>query len=194
MSKTVRKGTASGSAAAATFDAMPKVPLAAVFSFLKDMRGALTWTAQDLIETLNIAKPDADKILTLLRMQDYVERTANADWLTTAAGESVCDSKQPRFKRESVDAALSTLSDRIAAINQDRQAEFRITKAVAFGEFLTGRANCQSADVGIQLAARQVTGGDNGARFLKQLGARNPFLHIRPYEDWMGKRTHRRLL
>jgi len=173
---------------------MPKVPLAAVFSFLRDMRGALTWTAQDLIETLNIGKPDADKILTLLRMQGYVERTANADWLTTVAGESVCDSRLPRFQRESVDAALSTLSDRIAAINNDRQAEFTITKAVAFGDFLSGRANCQSADVGIELAAQKATGGDNGARFLKQLGARNRFLHIRPYEEWMGKRTHRRLL
>jgi hypothetical protein len=194
MAKTVRKRTASASEAAPPFDAMPKVPLAAVFSFLKDMRGALRWTAQDLTETLHIARQDADKILTLLSMQGYVERTKNSEWLTTAAGESVCDSKQPRFKRESVDAALSTLCDRIVDINKDSQAKFRITKAVAFGDFLTGRANCQSADVGIQLAARKVTGDDDGARFLKQLGARNRFLHIQPYEEWMSKRTHRQLL
>ena len=194
MAKTARKRTASVSEAAPTFAAMPKVPLAAVFSFLKDMRGALRWTAQDLSETLDVTRQDADKILTLLSMQGYVERTKNAEWLTTLAGESVCGSKQPQLKRERVDAALSTLSDRIAAINKDSQAEFRITKAVAFGDFLTGRANCQSADVGIQLAARKVTGDDNGSRFLKQLGARNRFLHIQPYEEWMSKRTHRQLL
>jgi len=29
---------------------------------------------------------------------------------------------------------------------------------------------------------------------LKQLGARNRFLRIQPYEEWMSKRTHRPLL
>ena len=65
---------------------MPQIPLAAVFSFLKDMRGALTWTAQDLIGTLKVSREDAEKILLLLQMQGYVQKTEDGEWLTTAAG------------------------------------------------------------------------------------------------------------
>jgi hypothetical protein len=178
-------------------DVMPLIPLAAVFSFLKDMRGALTWTEQDLIDTLKVARQDADKILLLLRMQGYVQKTDDGDWLTTAAGEIVSGSKPPRFSRESVEQAISTLSDRIAAINRDRRAEFKIAKAVAFGDFLAKRPVSQAAEVGVELSRRIRDAQRDSAKereFLKQqLGRKSRFLHVRPYEKWMDERTHRRL-
>ena len=114
-------------------------------------------------------------------MQGYAGETGDNEWLTTAAGEIVSGSKQPRFHRESVYGALSTLFDRIAAINKDCKAGFKITEAVAFGDFLTGRANCQTADVGIELARREVdVCGDRGpGDFLKQLSGNAPRLRVR---------------
>ena len=85
--------------------------------------------------------------MAILKLQGYAGETGDNEWLTTAAGEIVSGSKQPRFHRESVYGALSTLFDRIAAINKDCKAGFKITEAVVFGDFLTGRANCQAADV-----------------------------------------------
>jgi hypothetical protein len=177
-------------------DVMPLIPLAAVFSFLKDMRGALTWTEQDLIETLKVGRQDADKILLLLQMQGYVQKTDNGDWLTTAAGEIVSGSKPPRFSREHVEQALSTLSGRIAAINRDGRAEFKIAKAVAFGDFLAKRPLSQAAEVGVELSRRIRAAQRDSAKereFLKQLGRQSRFLHVRPYEKWMDERRHRRL-
>jgi hypothetical protein len=78
--------------------------------------------------------------LAILKLQGYAGETGDNEWLTTAAGEIVSGSKQPRFHRESVYGALSTLFDRIAAINKDCKAGFKITQAVAFGDFLTERA------------------------------------------------------
>src|SRR5260370_12028276 len=77
------------------------------------------------------------------------------DLLNTASGEIVSGAKPPRFTRECVDGAVSELLDRIAANNSDRNADFKIIQAVAFGDFLSGRANCQAADVGIQLTPRE---------------------------------------
>src|SRR5207248_6288952 len=180
----------------ASMNAMPQIPLAAVFSFLKDMRGALTWTAQDLIGTLKVSREDAEKILLLLQMQGYVQKTEDGEWLTTAAGEIVSGSKLPRFGGERIEQALATISERIAAINRDTRAEFRITKAVAFGDFLSDRPTCQAADIGIELSRRNRTADRDATKerhFLKQLGRKSRFLQIRPYERWMSERTHRRL-
>jgi len=177
-------------------DVMPLIPLAAVFSFLKDMRGALTWTEQDLIETLKVGRQDAEKILLVLQMQGYVQKTADGDWLTTAAGEIVSGSKPPRFSRESVEQAISTLRDRIAAISRDRRAEFKIAKAVAFGDFLTGRPICQAAEIGVELSRRIRAAQRDSTKereFLKQLGRKSRFLYVRRYEKWMDERTHRGL-
>jgi hypothetical protein len=60
----------------------------------------------------------------------------------------------PRFTPEAVSAALSGLADRVKAVNQDRGARFRVTKAVAFGDFLSGRARVQAPDVGVELTPR----------------------------------------
>jgi len=174
---------------------MPNIPVAAVFSFLKDKRGALSWTLRDLTQTLNISEQDARRVLAILKLQGYVSETSDNELLTTASGEIVSGSKPPRFTRECVDRAFSGLSDRIAANNSDRNTDFKITQAVAFGDFLSGGANCQAADVGIELTPREpASGRDQVNYFLKQLRGKSQFLNIKPFEPWMSKRSHRRLL
>jgi hypothetical protein len=174
---------------------MPNIPVAAVFSFLKDKRGALSWTLRDLTQTLNISEQDARRVLAILKLQGYVSETSDNELLTTASGEIVSGSKLPRFTHECVDGAVSGLSDRIAANNSDRNTDFKITQAVAFGDFLSGRANCQAADVGIELTPRETASGRDPVNyFLKRLRSKSQFLNIKPFEPWMSKRSHRRLL
>ena len=178
-------------------DVPPKVPVTAVFSFLKDTRGAVTWTADDLARTLKVKKHEAEKVLSVLELQGYVHRSGEDEWLTTAAGESVSGSKAPRFAREAVEEALTKLSERIAEINEGRDSEFEISEAVAFGDFLAERPKCQAADVGIELENKRSGAiGDEAKEleFLKNLGRNRLPLHIRRYEKWMSERTHRRLL
>ena len=198
MAKSARKKKAPAVAtpdAKPSLGSMPNIPVAAVFSFLKDQRGALSWTLRDLTQTLNISEQDARRVLTILKLQGYVSETSDNELLTTASGEIVSGSKPPRFTRERVDGAVSELLDRIAANNSDRHADFKITQAVAFGDFLSGRANCQAADVGIELTPREPAGGrDQVNYFLKQLRGKSQFLNIKPFEPWMSKRSHRRLL
>ena len=97
-------------ASAGTARGLSSVTMPAVFSFLKDTRGALTWKARDLQECLNIEAKDAKQILAILQMQGYVRLKENTDeYLTTGSGETVSKSKLPRLKRESVEKALSRL-------------------------------------------------------------------------------------
>jgi hypothetical protein len=184
--------------AVAGLDLLPSIPATAVFSFLKDTRGVLTWTARDLAEALKLPEQDVNKILTLLQLQGYVQQKSDSQgWLTTASGEIVSGSTLPRLSRESVAQAVATLADRIAAINRDPKAEFKIIKAVAFGDFLSDRPKVQAADVGIELCRRNPAGAHDQTTepaFLKQLAPKSRFLHIRPYEKWMAERPHRSLL
>jgi hypothetical protein len=174
---------------------MPNIPVAAVFSFLKDKRGALSWTLRDLTQTLNISELDARRVLAILKLQGYVSETSDNELLTTASGEIVSGSKPPRFTRECVDGALSGLSARIAANHSDRNTDFKITQAVAFGDFLSGGGNCQAADVGITLTVRESASvRDPVNYFLKQLRGKSRFLKLRQYEPWMSQRSHRSLL
>ena len=182
---------------------MPSVPAAAVMSFLKDTRGSLTWTSRDLAETLGIAIAEATKVLVIMEMQGYVKPTRGGkDWLTTSAGETVSASKLPHFTRERIDAALAALKQRIAAARKDFKSPFEISAAVAFGDFLSDRPRVQAPDVGIEFARRK---SDHTARgsatenkkrlaFLKQLRGKNTPLNLQPYQEWMGKRSHLKLL
>jgi hypothetical protein len=201
MAKSIRKKEPSAPIspdAVPRLDSLPSIPTAAVFSFLKDTRGALTWTAHDLAEALKLSEQDANKILTLLQLQGYVQQKSDSQqWLTTASGEIVSGSTLPRLSRESVEQALATLADRIAVINRDPRAEFKITKAVAFGDFLSDRPKVQAADVGVELRRRNPSSAYAQAgepAFLKQLGRKSRFLHVRPYEKWMTEKLHRNLL
>jgi hypothetical protein len=179
-------------------DSLPPIPSAAVFSFLKDTRGDLTWAAHDLAEALKLSRQDANKILTVLQLQGYVHQNPDSQqWLTTASGEIVSGSTLPRLSRESVEQAVATLADRIAAINRDPRAEFKIIKAVAFGDFLSDRPKVQVADVGVELRRRNPSSAYDQASepaFFKQLSRKSRFPHIRPYEKWMTERPHRNLL
>ena len=176
------------------------VSTSAVFSFLKDTRGALTWSIRDFQGCLNIGAKDAKQILAILQMQGYIRQKDNTDeYLTTASGEAVSGSKLPRMKRQSVEEALSLIKDRIETINRDPRAKFSIRKAVAFGDFLSTRAQVQATDVGVMLTRRSpVSGNQNNDEaervFLKQLRAKNRFVHIQRYRPWMSDRTHRKLL
>jgi hypothetical protein len=184
-------------ASAGTARGLSSVTMPAVFSFLKDTRGALTWKARDLQECLNIEAKDAKQILAILQMQGYVRLKENTDeYLTTGSGETVSKSKLPRLKRESVEKALSTMADRIAAINRDPRAEFSIRKAVAFGDFLSDRAQVQAADIGVMFTLRGSLNehDENEVVFLKQLQAKNRFVHVQRYQGWMSDRSHRSLL
>ena len=64
--------------------------------------------------------------------------------------------KAPRFARESVEQAVESLKERIKEINNEVKGVFKITEAVAFGDFLLSELpRVQPADVGIGLARRR---------------------------------------
>jgi hypothetical protein len=203
-------------------NALPSIPAEAAFSFLKDTKGALTWSARDLADTLKIDRPEAEQILAFLQAQGYVQPARRGevaqqrqpsrgtnDWITTPAGETVSGTKPPRFTRESVEQALAALQNRIKQSNKDSQAPFRIADAIAFGDFLLpDRARVQSAEVGIRLKRpddlrrrsdsatepRSASDAQAERKFLRDLRAKSALLNLRPYADWMRHRTHRDLL
>jgi len=176
----------------------PNIPLDAILSFLKDTRGAVNWSATALKDCLQVTSKQAQQILAILEMQGYVAREGN-DWLTTAAGENISKSKMPQFSRESVHNALDTLNERIDAVNRDKRSDFKVTGAVAFGDFLSGRAQVQAAQVGVQLMRRDPAGNpDDGDKkrlaFLNALRRKSRLFSLEAYRPWMERRSHRRLL
>jgi len=182
---------------------MPSVPAAAVMSFLKDTRGLLTWTSRDLAETLDIPASEAAKVLTIMEMQGYIKPAEGArEWFTTPAGQTVSGSKLPHYTPERVATALAALKERIAAARKDFKSPYKISVAVAFGDFLSDQPRVQAPDVGIELVQRK---SDAGAKisateakarsaFLKQLRGKNTPLNVQPYQEWMSKRSHQNLL
>jgi hypothetical protein len=112
-------------------------------------------------------------------------------------------SPAPRFARESVEQAVAAWKERIAEVNKNAKAPFKVAKAVAFGDFLRrDRARAQAADVGIDLtrrgqAAGEVRSASEAAaerEFLRELRGRTALLHVRPYADWMSARSHVKLV
>jgi hypothetical protein len=202
LQKQLRKKMASNKSKA-TGELMPSVPAAAVMSFLKDTRALLTWTTRDLVETLDIPASEAAKVIPFMEMQGYVKAAKGArEWFTTPAGQTVSGSKLPHYTPERVAAALAGLKERIAAARKDFKSPFKISAAVAFGDFLSDRPRVQAPDVGIELLKRK---SDAGARtsategqarmaFLKQLRGKNAALNVQPYREWMSKRSHQNLL
>jgi DNA-binding transcriptional MocR family regulator len=180
------------------------IPAEAALSFLKDTKGAVTWTVSELAATLKIARSDGARVIALLQAQGYVQPTrANGEWMTTPSGETVSGAKQPRFGRESVKRALDSLRERIRQANKDAKSPFKISGAVAFGDFLVkDRARVQAADVGIQLARRgeyashlqSASDAREERAFLRQLRGRAALLALRPYADWMKNRSNLNLL
>ena len=132
--------------------------------FFAIQKGALNWSLRDLSQTLNISRDEAERAVALLQAQGYVQSHKSGEWVTTPSGETVAGAKPPRFGREIVEAALSSLKERIQNTNKDRATKFEITRAVAFGDFLIkDRSRVQVAEVGIELARRDnETSGDAG--------------------------------
>lgn len=179
----------------------PAVSVKSVFSFLKEMKGELSWTARDMGESLKIVMADVKRALPLLELQGYVKPKGPSQWITTSSGDAVAGAKAPRFNREAVLNALAELGKQIAQINHDANSEFKITRAVAFGDFLRGSSRVQAPDIGVQLAQRGpaiVRGPVQQHRamreFLKKLRGRRAALNLIPYEEWMGARSHRDLI
>lgn len=178
------------------------LPAAELFSFLKEIRAAQTWTEKDLSNTLNINAAQAKDAVAVLELQGYIEPAGRSGkWRVTEEGDLVSGAKSPRFTRESMDEALAALRERIKAVNEDRDATYTVTAAVALGDFLRDQSRVQAADVGIRLqqkADAQPTGSarEHAAElsFLKELRGKTALLHLRPFEDWMLARTHRKLL
>jgi len=168
-------------------------------SFLKDTRGAVSWSIKDLRECLKLGAKQAAQLLAILEMQGYVAKEGD-QWLTTTAGESISKSKKPQFSLASVTSALDTLKDRIEALNRDKRGEFKIAKAVAFGDFLTERSQVQAADVGVELSRRHPLSGNSGEveekrqAFMNDLRRKSRLFGVQTYRSWMSQRSHRNLL
>jgi hypothetical protein len=179
-----------------------QVPAAELRSFLKETRRFQTWTEETLAKTLNIRLAQAKEAMAVLQLQGYIEPAGNTgEWRVTQEGDLVSGAKAPRFTRQSMENALAGLRDRIKAVNDDSDAPYRITEAVAFGDFLGDAQRVQAADVGIRLVPR--TQGQSIAsakeqaaeiNFLKQLRGKTALLHIVAYEEWMSSRSHSQLL
>jgi hypothetical protein len=180
----------------------PQIPAAELLSFLKEIRGLTTWTEKELAKALKIGLAEAKEAVAVLQLQGYIEPAGHTGkWRVAEQGDLVSGAKSPRFTRQSVEETLAALRDRIKAVNQDPNAPYRITEAIAFGDFLTDAARVQAADIRMRLArkgdAQMPTSAKQHAAevaFLKQLRAKTPLLNIQPYEDWMASRTHRSLL
>ena len=182
---------------------MPSVPAAAVMSFLKGTRGLLNWTTRDLAETLDIPVSEAAKVIPIMEMQGYVKGAQGArEWFTTPAGQTVSGSKLPHYTPGHVAAALAGLKERIAAARKDFKSPFKISAAVAFGDFLRDLPRVQAPGVGIELVKRKSDAGTKPSAteakarlsFLKQLRGKNTPLNVQPYQEWMSKRSHQTLL
>ena len=180
--------------------AIPSVPIEAVFSFLKGTKGTSSWTKQDFAGTLKISVADAAKILPVIQMQGYIN-PYHDEWVTTTAGEDVSGARPPRLSPEKVEEALAALRERIKATNQNPKSAYKITEAVAFGDFLEQKARVQPAEVGIRLEPRKAKRGESPAKqhageraFLRDLRAKAATVNLLLYAKWMSARTHRKLL
>lgn len=201
----------------------PPVAVDALLSFLKETKGLFSWSTKDLAETLKLSRPQAAEVLTLLRAQGYVQAESGKSdqWLTTTSGETVSGSKLPRFNPEKVRQALASLQQAIEENNKNKNSEYKIARAVAFGDFLKHAASTvgkvQAADVGIELTPRTASKSSasrapNSAvprasavpktpeqaaserAFLHSLRAKSSLLNLHPYAPWMSSRSHLILL
>jgi len=176
----------------------PDISLDAVFSFLKGTRGSVNWSAKDLKDCLKLDTKQSQQLLAILEMQGYVAKEGDL-WLTTSAGKSVSKSKKPQFSLDGIAKTLDTLKERIEAVNRDKRSEFKITKAVAFGDFLTGRNQVQAADVGVELSRRDLSGNPDEMEakrqaFMADLRRKSRLFNVQKYRPWMSMRSHRDLL
>lgn len=180
---------------------MPVLAASAALSFLKETKGALTWTTQDFARGVGIKMADAATALAVLQMQGYIKSGQDKnEWMTTLDGDAVSGATSGRFSVDTVEQALADLRERIRSVNKDARSKFRITSAVAFGDFLSDRVRVQAADVGIELEVRtpartrtKISKAQERECF-KVLRGRKQMIHLVPFESWMHGRRNQRLL
>jgi hypothetical protein len=176
------------------------VPAAEVFSFLKEISGEVNWSLADMAKSLKIPHPETKRIAEIFELQGYIKRDGNDAWITTQSGEEVSGAKLPRYTAKRIEDSLKALRERIEEINRDKDSDFKVTQAVAFGDFLRKRSRVQAADVGIALEARGAGDARPVARtevqrqFLKTLRARVTGLNLLPFRSWMAARSHKPLM
>lgn len=180
---------------------MPALAASAALNFLKETKGALTWTSQDFARGVGVKMAEAAPALAVLQMQGYVKAGhGKNEWMTTLDGDAVSGAMSGRFSPETVKQALTGLRERIKSVNKDARSKFRITGAVAFGDFLSDQARVQAADVGIALEVRTPAktrikiSKVQQREFFKALRAGKQMIHLLPFEPWMRSRRHLRLL
>ena len=200
VAKAAPTGARAGTRPASKTGPPPTIPADAALSFLRETRGLSTWSVRDMANPLNISLDEAKQVIAVLEMQGYVNQFKSDEFMTTFAGESISGSKPPRYTRERIERALETLCKRIAQINRDSGAPFRITQAVAFGDFLSDRTRFQPVEIGVELEPRKsaaisiVRKGATRQQFLRQLRDKLGVIQFRAFEPWMTERTHRNLL
>jgi DNA-binding IclR family transcriptional regulator len=112
------------------------LPAPELLSFIKQTHGP--WTERDLAKALNLSSAEAKQAIAAINWQGYAEPIARSQkWRTTEQGLTVSGAKAARLTLEAVEQALSALRDRIQSINNDKSAEYTVSEAVAFGDFLT---------------------------------------------------------
>jgi hypothetical protein len=200
--KSAAANVTDGERAGSPKSARQEIPAAELLSYLKEAGGTRTWAEKDLANALRISLSQAKEAVAVLQLQGYIQPVGNTDKLrATEQGDLVSGAKPPRFTRKSVEYALAGLRDRIKNVNGDSSTAYKITEAVAFGDFLRDAARVQAAEVGIRLmpkseatAIASATEHAAEVNFLRQLRGKSTLLHVIPYENWMSSRSHVRLL
>src|SRR5262249_36715212 len=161
-------------------------------------KGSSSWTKQEFAKTLKISAADAARVLPVIQMQGYINPYRD-DWVTTTAGEDVSGARAPRFAPEKGEEALGERRGGMKGSNLKPKAPYRVTQAVAFGDFLDNKARVQAGNVGIRLEPRKprprgspVKERAAEAAFFKQLRGKSAMLHLVAYEEWMSARTNRK--
>jgi hypothetical protein len=109
-----------------------------------------------MAKALKIGLPEPKQAILVLQLQGYIEPAGQTGkWRITEQGDMVSGSKSPRFTRQSVEQALDELRHRIKAVNDDFNADYKISDAVAFGDFLGDAARVQAVEVGIRLMPKK---------------------------------------
>jgi hypothetical protein len=172
-------------------------------SFLRDVHSLLTWTEQDFATMMNVTKDQTKEALGMLQLAGYIEPLEKGKWKTTDAGRQISGGKTPRFTAESMEQALGDLKGRIKSLNENANAAYTITRAVAFGDFLLDRVRVQAAEIGVELQPRAASegGGTETATsraqekaLLKGLQGNSTLLRVHDYEPWMSGRSNHDLL
>ena len=104
-------------------------------------------------------------------------------------------SATPSFTPEVVEKALRALEERIALHNRALEGAARVSKAVAYGDFLLKLSRVQAADVGIELSPPAAEAPVNAARneqrkIFQELRAKSRHFRLLAFLPWMEERSH----